>query len=161
MGYTTNFRGKFELNKPLDKETLDFLQKLNKTRRMARKLPQQYGVEGEFYVDGGGDFGQAREPSIIDYNRPPKTQPGLWCQWRPSDDGTCIEWDGGEKFYRYVEWLQYIIKNFLAPKRYVLNGEVEWRGESWSDSGVIVAKDNAITIKRATFIEEPAPAETP
>lgn len=157
MGYTTEFRGEFKLNKPLDAETLTFLQKLNATRRMARKVEVKYSVEGEFYVDGGGEFGMAHEPSIIDFNRPPKTQPGLWCQWRPSDDGTRIEWDSGEKFYAYVEWLQYIIKNILAPKGYILSGEVEWRGASWNDSGVIVAKDNFLTIKRAKFVEELAP----
>src|SRR5574337_684850 len=99
MGYSTDFFGSFELNKPLDADTLKFLQKFNETRRMARKLGREYGVEGEFYVDGTGDFGQERDATVIDGNRPPSTQPGLWCQWRPTDDGTAIEWDGGEKFY--------------------------------------------------------------
>ncbi len=36
---------------------------------MARKVGPEFGVEGELYMDGGGDFGQAREDNIIDYNR--------------------------------------------------------------------------------------------
>lgn len=144
MGYTTEFDGVFNLNKPLDMKTHNFLTKLAETRRMARNLPEKYGVEGEFYVDGSGDFGQAQEPSIIDYNRPPKTQPGLWCKWVPNEDGTAIEWSGAEKFYDYVEWLEYIIKNFLAPKDYVLNGDVKYEGEDSEDFGIIHVVDNVV-----------------
>lgn len=144
MGYTTEFEGRFTLNRQLDPETLLFLQKFNGTRRMARKLGPEYGVEGEFYVDGGGYAGQAKDASIVDFNRPPRTQPGLWCQWRPTDDGAAIEWDGGEKFYRYVEWLEYLIANILAPKGYALSGEVKWQGEDMSDRGVIRVSDNKV-----------------
>lgn len=144
MGYTTDFYGKFTLDRPLDEETKTFLQKLARTRRMARKLPAEFGIEGEFYVDGGGLCGQDKESSVIDYNKPPCTQPGLWCQWTPSEDGTYIEWDGGEKFYCYVEWLQYIITRVLNPKNYLLNGEIDWQGEESDDFGKIVVVDNIV-----------------
>lgn len=145
MGYTTDFHGTFRLNKRLTPKLHEYLKKFANTRRMARKLPKKYGVEGEFYVDGGGMCGQDHEPSIIDYNHPPSTQPGLWCQWVPTDDGMGIEWDGGEKFYNYVEWLQYIVSNFLEPKGYILNGSVEWQGEDRGDVGIIEVRDNIIT----------------
>lgn len=148
MGYTTDFEGKFKFNKPLDIETFNFLRKLNETRRMARNVGPEYGVEGEFYVDGGGMAGQDNEDNIIDYNTPPKTQPGLWCQWVPTEDGKYLEWDGGEKFYYYVEWLQYIIDKILKPRKYKLSGEVEWQGEDSSDFGKIVVKNNVITTKQ-------------
>jgi hypothetical protein len=146
MGYTTEFNGKFNLNKKLDKETHEFLTKLASTRRMKRKLPPEYGIEGEFYVDGAGYAGQDREDSIVDYNKPPSTQPGLWCQWIPTHDGTAIEWDGGEKFYHYVDWIKYIIDKVLAPRGYSLSGVVDWRGEDWSDTGTIVVRDNKVGI---------------
>jgi len=60
------------------------------------------------------------------------------------DDGLAIEWDGGEEFYNYVEWLKYIVKNFLAPKSYVLNGRVRYEGESDGDIEYIVVEDNKI-----------------
>lgn len=148
MGYTTHFTGKFVLDRSLDKETELFLRKLATTRRMKRNLPSQYGLDGEFFVDGEGDFGQHRDESIVDYNRPPRTQPGLWCQWIPTDEGTSIEWDGGEKFYYYVEWLQYIISRVLAPKNYMLSGEVNWQGEHSDDFGKIVVVDNTVYTKR-------------
>ena len=147
MGYTTDFKGGFEINKPLREELKNYLTKFSETRRMKRKLDDKFGVEGEFYVDGGGFAGQDRESNIIDYNSPPKTQPGLWCQWIPNEDGTEIVWDGGEKFYNYVEWLKYIIKNFLEPEGYVLNGEVKFQGEYNNDNGVIVVRDNKVEIE--------------
>jgi hypothetical protein len=147
VGYSTDFTGEFHLNQRLDKETQTFLEKFAHTRRMKRNI-QGYGVDGEFYVDGGGDFGQADDSTVVDHNRPPSTQPGLWCQWVPNKDGTTIEWDGGEKFYDYVEWLKYIITNFLAPKGYVLNGLVEYQGEDNEDFGAIAVKDNKILLSK-------------
>lgn len=154
MGYTTDFEGMFNLNKKLDDETHQFLTKLSDTRRMKRKLGPEFGIEGELYVDGGGMAGQAQEASIVDYNRPPCTQPSLWCDWTPTKDGMHIQWNGGEKFYCYVEWIQYIINKVLKPKGYALNGEVEWQGEDHEDMGKIVIRDNIITIKRAVITYE-------
>ena len=147
MGYTTDFKGGFKINKPLREGLKNYLTKFSETRRMKRKLDDKFGVEGEFYVDGGGYAGQDRESNIIDYNSPPKTQPGLWCQWIPNEDGTEIVWDGGEKFYEYVAWLEYIIKNFLEPEGYVLNGEVYFQGEYSNDNGVIVVTYNKVEIE--------------
>jgi hypothetical protein len=158
MGYTTDFEGKFELNKTLDSETHDFLTKLAETRRMKRNAdvlqgdPVKYGfdswgTEGEFFVDGGGFAGQDRDKSIIDYNMPPRTQPGLWCQWVPTEDGMAIVWDGNEKFYNYTQWLEYIIAKVLAPRGYVLNGMVEWQGEDSEDFGQLKVEDNKVLMR--------------
>jgi len=145
MGYTTEFDGVFKITPKLDEETYEFLVKLNDTRRMARDLPLEYGTEGEFYVDGEGVFGQDREDNIIDFNKPPSTQPGLWCQWRPNSNREELEWDEGEKFYHYVGWLEYLIEKIFKPRGYTLNGEVCWRGEDFYDAGKIIVKDNEIT----------------
>jgi hypothetical protein len=144
LGYTTNFVGSFKLNKKLDDETYKFLVKFNGTRRMKRKVDAKYGVEGEFFIDGKGELGQDNDDTVIDHNKPPSTQPSLWCQWRPSEDKKHIEWDEGEKFYDYVIWLRYIIKNFLAPKGYALNGDVGFIGEDSSDKGIIVVRNNLV-----------------
>jgi hypothetical protein len=147
MGYTTDFNGKFELNKKLSEEDHKFLTKFAESRRMARNVDPKYGVEGEFYVDGSEMFGQGKDSDIINYNQPPKTQPSLWCQWVPTKDGMGLEWDGGEKFYNYIEWLQYIIENILKPRGYVLNGEVYWYGEDNADTGVMVVVDNVVSTR--------------
>ena len=89
---------------------------------------------------------------MTDSNKPPTGQPGLWCQWTPNDDGTAIVWDGGEKFYDYVAWLEYLVKNFLKPWGYVLNGTVNWSGEDQGDVGKIVAKDNKVSKVRGKIV---------
>lgn len=72
-------------------------------------------------------------------------KPGFWCQWRPTQDGEGLEWDGGEKFYNYTEWLNYIVENFLKPWGLTLNGTVHWRGEEFGDNGKIEVDNNVIT----------------
>lgn len=114
---------------------------------MARQVSTEFGTEGEFYVDGKGMCGQDHEANVIDFNRPPATQPGLWCGWVPTDDGTAIVWDEGEKFYDYVEWIEYLISAILTPRGYVLNGEVTWEGEESDDRGMIVIQDNQVSTK--------------
>ncbi|MEG4861764.1 hypothetical protein QUB75_31105 [Microcoleus sp. K1-B6] len=102
------------------------------------------GEEGCYFVNEKWD--EDSEVSVVDYNRPPKTQPGLWCKWIPTADGGGIQWSGAEKFYDYVEWLQYIINNFLEHWGYVLNGEVNWQGEREEDIGTIVVARNLIIL---------------
>jgi hypothetical protein len=168
MGYTTDFNGSFNLNKPLSAVHAEYLIQFSSTRRMKRdankaaNLPDPVreavnlpiGKDGEYFVGASGSFGQDKDDSVIDYNTSPSEQPGLWCQWVPNEDGTGIEWDGGEKFYSYVEWLDYLIYNFLAPWGYILNGEVEWQGEDRDDRGLIVVKNNEVTTKIGRIVYE-------
>jgi hypothetical protein len=160
MGYTTEFNGVFNLNRKLDKAHFDYLIAFSNTRRMSRdvcvcvNMPDPVriaadlpiGVDGEYFIGGGGFSGQGYDASVLYCNLPPATQPGLWCDWIPGKNGDTIEWDNGEKFYEYVEWLEYIIAHFLKPWGYVLNGSVEWRGEAWEDTGKIVVKDNVVSV---------------
>jgi len=154
MGYTTDFRGSFKFNKTLSPKMLDYLTKFNETRRMARNVDNAFGTEGEFYVFGSGFMGQNDESNVIDCNREPKTQPGLWCKWTPSDDGTELEWDGSEKFYYYTEWLFYLINKIIAPNGYVLYGEVDYRGEDFDDHGTIEVRDNVIYLNGEKYTDD-------
>lgn len=147
MGYTTDFSGRFELNKELSPKMEQYLKLFNETRRMERNTDEVFGVQGEFFVFGGGSFGQDHEDNIVDFNEPPSTQPSLWNQWTPSDDRMGIEWDCGEKFYNYTEWLVYLIHKILAPNGYVLNGVVEYSGEEVGDVGEIVVVDNRVFVR--------------
>lgn len=146
MGYTTDFSGRFELDKPLAPKMKKFLTLLNETRRMKRNVDEAFGIDGEFFVFGTGSYGQDNDNTIVDFNQQPSTQPSLWCQWVPNEDGTAIEWDGGEKFYAYSEWLFYLINKILAPNGYTLNGTVIWQGEETGDVGKIHVVDNVVTV---------------
>ena len=169
MGYSTEFRGQLSLSRNLTVEEKNYINTFSETRRMKRdvnKLMEKhagkygnpfaidespesiYGVEGEYFVLDDGDSGQIKCPDIINYNCPSMNQPGLWCQWKITDeDGVdVLEWDGGEKFYEYVSWLEYLIGHFFSKWGVLLNGEIEWRGEEWGDTGIIHVENNVITI---------------
>jgi len=168
MGYTTDFYGEFNLNKPLSNAHKAYLEAFAQTRRMTRddKIASKMedpiriaaglpvGIDGGYFVNGVGDFGQDEDASVKNSNNPPAGQPGLWCQWVPSDDGTSIVWDQGEKFYNYVEWIEYLVERFLKPWGYVLNGEVEWQGEERDDRGMIAIENNVVKVKVAKVIYE-------
>ena len=168
MGYTTDFDGEFYFEKPLEKKHIAYLQAFANTRRMMRDegiaskfrdpirvnagLP--IGEDGCYYIGSSGFKGQDRDSSIVEYNDPPSDQPGLWCQWTVSDDGKALYWDGGEKFYEYVPWLQYIIDHFISKWGYVLSGDVYWYGEDRDDSGLIRVSNNKIEVKKARIVYE-------
>lgn len=128
--------------------------------------------DAAYFTGGAGFRGQGTDPSIIDDNCPPgqppyrgmddfskrqreaadaiaagQAQPGLWCQWVPSDDGSTLVWDEGEKFYDYVEWVQYIIDHFLKPWGRTLGGHVRFQGEDTDDRGAIVIVDGRAELR--------------
>lgn len=149
MGYTTYFEGRLKFDRPVEDETFKLVNGLANTRRMKRKVDPKYGVDGEFYIDGEGFMGQGSEDNIVDHNTPPETQPSLWLQWNINDDHEHLEWDGSEKFYSYIEWLEYLIEKIFDPKGYKLNGEIEWTGEDPDDRGMIKVVDNKVTVYEA------------
>lgn len=158
MGYQTYFYGEVEITPPLNPDEIAYLNKFANTRRMDRD-------RGPYYVGNTGQGGQDREPDIRDYNHPPKGQPGLWCQWIPSEYGTALVWDQNEKFYNATEWMTYLIDNFLkkgASARgvdgferftfdHVVNGTINAEGEEQGDIWKIVVKDNVVSEVKATI----------
>ncbi|MFF3151845.1 hypothetical protein [Streptomyces sp. NPDC057910] len=108
MGYTTEFDGKVTITPPLNPSEIAYLRQFAETRRMRR-------ANGPYYIDGTGPYGQGFDADVTDGNRPPEGQPGLWCQWTPTSDGSALVWDGMEKFYEPVAWMSYVIEHFLKP----------------------------------------------
>lgn len=160
MGYHTNFIGSFLLDKKLKPAHREYLFAFSQTRRMIRnekvandfddpvriKANLPLGSEACYFVGAKGFSGQDKDNSIVNYNKPPKDQPSLWCQFIPSKDGKEIIWDQGEKFYNYIEWIKYLIIHFIEPWGYKLNGSVKWMGEDPRDVGIINIKDNQIEV---------------
>lgn len=158
MGYTTDFYGAVTVEPPLNEHEASFLRDLAGSRRMNRH-------NGPLFAEPGDDFGQGNPGDVIDTNRPDPDQPGLWLQWIPTDDGSEIEWDGGEKFYNAAEWMTYIVTNLFAPSAkpyvelhksedprlvhftcdHVINGEIEAQGEERGDQWLLVVKDNEVS----------------
>ena len=166
MGYTTDFQGEFEIEPQLKPEQIVYLKKFSETRRMTRNaeltknrkdtireaVGLSVGIEGEFFVGETGSYGQDHGKDVIDNNTGPNTQPGLWCQWIPTDDGYKLVWNGAQKFYNYIEWLHYMIDNFFEPWGYKLNGTIKWSGEYPEDIGKIVVKNNKVKIKTGKIV---------
>lgn len=149
MGYHTEFSGSVKIEPPLNAQEIEYLRKFNQTRRMDRK-------KGPYFVDGTGFAGQGHDDDINDFNRPPFGQPGLWCQWTPTEDGTALEWDGGEKFYSADAWMAYVIDHFLKPgarakselpflqANHVCNGVIEAQGEDRDDEWQLHVENNKV-----------------
>lgn len=108
MGHDTECSGRIHVSPPLNKAEVDYLLRFAGTRRVLRG-------NGPYFVDGTGYRGQGDDPDIIGDDQPAEGQPGLWCQWVPTEDGSAIQWDQEEKFYWGTEWMAYLIDTFLAP----------------------------------------------
>ncbi len=150
MGYSTDFLGSLHFSRPLRDQEMDYINALTQCRRMkldvaklhetykgahgnpfAKTDADVYGVDGEYFTQELS----YDDPCVIAYNTPPATQPGLWCHWTVSKKE--LTWDGGEKFYKYVEWLQYFIRHFFDKWGIALDGAMQWQGERREDRGTI------------------------
>jgi hypothetical protein len=154
MGYSTDFYGFWTLTPALSLAQTDYLQKFSRTRRVKRDpdaiktdrrlaaIGLDLGVDAEYFVDI-----EDEDESIVDLNLPPGSQPSLRCQWRVNDRGDRLEHTGGEKFDRYVEWLDYLVEHFFSPWGIKIDGLVRYEGDVQLDSGTIEIIDNHIEVR--------------
>jgi hypothetical protein len=164
MSYNTRFDGAFAIAPALADDHHEYLtqfaqtmrvrrdaQKASKIRDRARsRVGLPVGPDGAYVVGANWDpirIGP-QDASVVDGSRPPTGQPSQGCQWTPNDDGTALEWNGEGGFYKYVEWMEYLIEHFLKPWGYEVNGQVGWRGEDFDDVGVVVVAKNNVFARR-------------
>lgn len=83
---------------------------------------------------------------IADSERDHKTTTGIdaYFQWVPADTLQHIVWDGNEKFYKYVEQLEWLC-GWLHGRNILANGSLYWQGEETGDTGTIVVTANQVT----------------
>jgi len=175
MGYTTDFEGRFSIRPSMKPEHIAYINRFAHTRRMKRdaELSVQrpdpiriaaglpIGNQGGYFVGADGDYGQegmfgsSTNPSdVMDHNGPPHGQPGLWCKWEILQSGgghQYLVWNGMEKFYGYVEWLNYLIAHFFEPWGYHLDGTMLYQGEEPRDRGCIGVIDNKVSSSEGDF----------
>lgn len=119
MGYQTEFEGTFNIFPSLTPEHKEILD----------------------------EFAEMRHHHPKNHNRPDPNKPdAFYCQWVVDEGGSVLGWDGSEKFYNYTEWLEYLIRKFFGPWGYLLNGEVRFRGEEFSDYGTIFVRNNRVHV---------------
>lgn len=160
MGYSTFFNGCVRIDPPLNEAERSYLEAFARSRRVKR---------------GDGPYALT-DYHVIDNNCPPTGQPGLWCQWVPTPDGSYLAWDEGEKFYHAAEWMAYLIDHFLKPGAeasksqldyftdftfdHVVNGEIEAQGDDAEDRWVLVVKGNEVLTAEAQFTyNDPKPIQ--
>ena len=154
MGYTTWFEGELTPNKPFKKEFINYINAFSEKWHEPRDveiikrsdpdwakhcLDGNLGPYGMYYV---GNF----DEGVIDRSLAKSyTCPGYWCNWCINEETGVVEWNGGEKFYQYTDWLIYLIENFFEPAGYILNGEFIWIGEDSEDRGKISVVNNKVS----------------
>lgn len=116
MGYNTDFNGRLEFSRKLNKVEKDFFDFLYEKRH--------------------------EDNSVY---------PSLYCQWTilEKNDKDYLLWDGGEKFYEYKEWLDYIILNM--SKDLLLNGCLHYRGDDFYDFGSLLVVNNVLVHMKGIF----------
>lgn len=159
MGYTTYFSGNVKIDPPLNADEISYLKDFQNTRRRHR-------TNGPLFIGDTENSGQGAADDVLNNNSPDPDQPGLWCQWTPTDDGTTLVWDEGEKFYHAAEWMKYLVENLLAPSAvdylidhgtedprlvnftcgHTVNGEIEADGEESDDFWKLIVDDNVVMV---------------
>ena len=93
-------------------------------------------------------FSEAKQ--LLEYSDEPDNiplpHPESYLQWVPSETLDHIVWDGGEKFYNYVEWMKWLCA-WLASIGITASGAVHWSGEDASDQGEILVLDSEVMEK--------------
>lgn len=154
MGYDTEFRGYVTIDPPLNTDERSYMKDFCESRRVRR-------LDGKPYVI------TRNHDDVESQNGPPEGQPGLWCDWRVSDDGMIIEWSGMEKFYNADQWMRYLIDHFLSPGAYaqqdtdqdlrlgnftfnhIVNGVIYAQGEDPDDKWMLSVENNAVYVSEA------------
>ncbi len=78
-----------------------------------------------------------------------------------SEDRTCILPESEESRHGLRMWLRLLIEHFLAPRGYVLNGEIQWTAADDSeDRGWIYVKENQLEVVD-DLILNPGPSWAP
>jgi|SRR5277367_528930 len=166
MGYDIDFDGQVTVTPPLNAAEVAFLKRFAKTRHCACQSSKWVADETLYCPPDRRTYCTA---SHLD-------NPGYYCKWEPSDDGTTIQWNEQEKFDDGEEWMQFLIEEFLKPNAnifttlipvingvavtdahlifeisgHVLNGVIDAQGEEPDDRWKLVVKDNVVTVVEPT-----------
>lgn len=137
MGYTTEFEGALELRPALADGLVAAWNAMVKERNNT-------------YLDGSPRSFDAKLYGRLEVRRPNAGQtkwpcaPSCWDQWTLRQDKakqcTLIEWDGGEKFYGFIRWLQHTLDTLHAvvrPLQLSVTGLIRWQGQEKEDQGVL------------------------
>jgi hypothetical protein len=143
MGYTMIWHGKLAINPPLPQAVTQYLTRFFERRHVL--MSPKHQEHGAFEVDYlPPDEEDKAALDIVDWNRPPPSQPFIWCDWEIDALGSSLT-IRRPRNYRSIEWLEYIIWKFISPYHSVVSGTMTWRGEEVGDEGCLYVDGNIIT----------------
>ena len=143
MGYTTIWHGKLAVKPPLPRAVTRYLTHFFERRHVL--MSPNHHEQGAFEVDHLPPHEVSEEPlDVVDWNRPPPSQPFMWCDWEIDPLGGSLTVKRPRN-YRSIEWLEYIIWKFISPYHCVVSGTMTWRGEEVGDEGCLHVEGNTIT----------------
>jgi hypothetical protein len=122
MGYEVYYNGEIAVTPPLTESDAAVL-------RAATRLERTDETRAFFAAVAGGP-----EPDLPHHA-------GLL---EVSEDREYILPEQDESRHGFRMWLRLLITHYLAPRGYVLNGEVTWEGEERDDCGTIFVEDNQV-----------------
>lgn len=134
-----NFIGHINIDPPLNAQEKEYFNKFSNSRRMDRK-------KGPYFVEGSNEETDLSNEDVIDYNAAPTSQPGLWCKWIHTQDGSKLTWNGYQKFHAPKEWLEYIIVHFFGkePVAKLVHPNAFSFLQGHTLNGIITIQDNAL-----------------
>lgn len=133
MGYTTDFYGEFAIFPPLEPGQVALINAISdgsEDWHPAHWCQWTVSTKTEWVPGADGEFVRNEDGSLKVLETP----------------GAVLEWDQGEKFYEYVEWLKELIARYFVPWGRTLQGMVEWQGEEPDDMGQIHVTDNVMVV---------------
>lgn len=107
-----------------------------------------FGPDGIYYVGSNAE--------TLDYNKPGKGCPGLYCQWI-IDETLQLVYDNSENFHHFEKWLNFLIEHFFEPMEYKLNGRIDFwidEIESCDEWGDITVINNKVTVHYGPLEED-------
>lgn len=134
MGYDTAFLGHFQFSRTLSADELQSLREFTETRH-------------EQPVKGERDFAAGELPTNtidgVEY-RLSDGCPSIYCPWQPSQCGNRLAIPSAGKHEDYVQWLGFLKEQFFDDWGIQLSGRVLWRGEEFTDVGLIAIVNGTV-----------------
>lgn len=144
QGDVTVFDGYFQIDRPLDEDTVDIIdglagglclarnvEKLAKALRMGvQECKRLYGQEGQYYLGEDETSVLPARPRRFENNDFTGQPPYSCLRWEYHTEDNTIRADDIEKFYCYQEWITLLVEEVLAPRGYIVNGTVRYENRA-------------------------------
>lgn len=125
MGYTTKFQGSVQLDRKLTlKEAKFFLGMMYNEEMTVEQMVENYDISSKLQRS--------------------------YLQWAPGEDLQSFVWNQEEKFYEYVEWLQFVVDR-LKEIDVGVSGQITWSGEDTGDTGVITINPDWTVTEQSNY----------